>query len=90
MLTLGLSVWGGEEGGSLALGLPGPPPGAQEVTQLCPVTFSTYQDVWRQGGNRREGRLSQAGSFSAFWGDAIFPSRAKPVCPLGFFNVAEC
>lgn len=36
MLTLGLSVWGGEEGGLLALGLPGPPPGAQEVTQLCP------------------------------------------------------
>lgn len=31
MLTLGLSVWGGEESGLLALGLPGPPPGAQEV-----------------------------------------------------------
>lgn len=74
-------------------GLPGPPPGAQEVNEPSCITvaFCSYQEVWRQGGgNRRPGRLSQAGQLSPSWADAMFPSGAKPVCPLCFFEVGEC
>lgn len=73
-------------------GLPGPPPGAQEVNRAA--SQSRFA-VIRKSGDREEDTqtcrsLIAGGATLPSWADAMFPSRAKPVCPLCFFEVGEC